>query len=449
MHLHTYYERGQPVNISIFGLGYVGTVSAVCLAKLGHKVIGVDTNPLKVEMINKGLSPIVEPGVDTLLQQAISARRLSATTNLTEAVQQTDISLVCVGTPSSANGSLNLDQVMRVAEQAGQAMRLKTTYHGLVIRSTVLPGTVDKAGAIIARESGKQLGRDFGVADNPEFLREGTSVFDFENPPYTVVGGSDDTIVNMLAEMYRGVNAPFHAVKIREAEILKYACNAFHAVKVTFANEIGAVSKRLGIDSHVVMKMFVEDTKLNISPYYLKPGFAFGGSCLPKDVRAITYEARRLDIAAPLLQSLMSSNEAQMQRVVDWVVQTKRKKIGILGLSFKHDTDDLRESPIVSVVESLFGKGYDLAIYDANVNIARLMGANKSYIEQEIPHISSLMKGSIEEVLNHADVLLIANKGAGFREALAKLKPGQMVYDLVRITDDWNLAHGHYEGVCW
>jgi GDP-mannose 6-dehydrogenase len=400
-------------------------------------------------MINKGHSPIVEPGVDALLQQAISARRLSATTNLTEAVQHTDISLVCVGTPSSANGSLNVDQVMRVAEQAGQAMRLKTTYHGLVIRSTVLPGTVAKAGAILARESGKQLGRDFGVADNPEFLREGTSIFDFENPPYTVVGGSDDTIVNMLVEMYRGVNAPFHAVKIREAEILKYACNAFHAVKVTFANEIGAISKRLGIDSHVIMKIFAEDTKLNISPYYLKPGFAFGGSCLPKDVRAITYEARRLDIGVPLLQSLVPSNTAQIERVVDWVIQRKRKKIGILGLSFKSNTDDLRESPIVNVVEALIGKGFDLSIFDANVNIARLIGANKAYIEQEIPHISSLMKNSIEEVLDHAEVILIGNKGDGFREALDKLKPHHSVYDFVRITDDAKVPQGSYEGIGW
>lgn len=437
------------MNISIFGLGYVGAVSAVCLAKLGHRIIGVDTNPLKTELINKGIAPIVEPGVDVLLQQAVKEGKLSATTNLTDAVQHTDLSLVCVGTPSSPNGSLNLDQVLRVAEQVGQALRLKNSYHGLVIRSTVLPGTVDKAATIIARESGKQLGRDFGVADNPEFLREGTSVFDFENPPYTVVGGSDETIVTLLRQMYSGITAPFYAVKVREAEILKYACNSFHAVKVTFANEIGAICKKLDIDSHVVMKIFTEDTKLNISPYYLKPGFAFGGSCLPKDVRAISYESRRLDIAAPLLQSLIASNEAQIQRVVDWVIQTKRKKVGILGLSFKKDTDDLRESPIVTVVEALIGKGFDLAIYDANVNIARLMGANKSYIEQEIPHISSLMKGSLEEVLTHAEVILIANKGEGFRAVLDKVKPGQLVYDLVRISEDRTTGNGHYEGICW
>ncbi len=437
------------MNISIFGLGYVGAVSAVCLAKHGHRIIGVDTNPSKAELISRGIAPIVEPGIDTLLQEAVSARRLSATTNLTDAVKQTDLSLVCVGTPSSSNGSLNLDQVLRVAEQVGQALRLKNGYHGFVIRSTVLPGTVDKAAAIIARESGKQMGRDFGVAANPEFLREGTSVFDFEHPPYTVVGGSDETIVNLLRQMYSGIPAPFHAVKVREAEILKYACNAFHAVKVTFANEIGAICKKLDIDSHVVMNVFTEDTKLNISPYYLKPGFAFGGSCLPKDVRAITYESRRLDIATPLLQSLMPSNNAQVQRVIDWVVQTKRKRIGILGLSFKQDTDDLRESPIVAVVEALIGKGYDLSIYDANVNISRLVGANKSYIEQEIPHISSLMKGSLEDVLDQAEVILIANRGEGFPAALEKIKPGQIVYDLVRISEERTAGNGHYEGICW
>ncbi len=445
---HLLYEDNAR-DISIFGLGYVGAVSAVCLAKQGHRIVGVDSNPLKVELIKKGVAPIVEPGVDDLMREAVKDGRLTATTNLTEAVQATDLSLVCVGTPSSPNGSLNVDQVLRVAEQTGQALRLKSGYHGLVIRSTVLPGTVDKAAAIIARESGKQAGRDFGVADNPEFLREGTSVFDFEHPPYTVVGGSDERIVGLLKEMYQGIEAPFYAVKVREAEILKYACNAFHAVKVTFANEIGAVCKKLEIDSHVVMKIFVEDTKLNISPYYLKPGFAFGGSCLPKDVRAITYESRRLDIDTPLLHSLMQSNEAQVQRVIDWVVQTKRKRIGILGLSFKHDTDDLRESPIVTVVETLLGKGYDLSIYDANVNIARLMGANKTYIEQEIPHIASLMKGSMDDVLNHAEVLLVANKGSEFRDILKKIKPGQTVYDLVRITEERTLTHGHYEGICW
>ncbi len=437
------------MRVSVFGLGYVGAVSAACIASEGHSVIGVDKNDTKVGLINAGGSPIVEATVDELIATAHREGRLTATTDSRLAVEGSELSLICVGTPSGSNGNLNLQYVRRVCEEIGDVLKSLDRYHIVVIRSTVLPGTVEKAASVIARESGKQLGRDFGVADNPEFLREGTSVFDFENPPYTVVGGTDETIVNMLAQMYAGISAPFHAVKVREAELLKYACNSFHAVKVTFANEIGAVCKKLGIDSHAVMKIFIEDTKLNISPYYLKPGFAFGGSCLPKDVRAITYEARRLDVAAPLLQSLMPSNDAQIQRTIDWVVHTKRRKIGILGLSFKQDTDDLRESPIVTVVEALIGKGYDLSIYDANVNIARLMGANKTYIEQEIPHISSLMKSSMEEVLEHAEVIVIANKGEGFRHILGKLKPGQMVYDLVRIAEERNTEHGHYEGICW
>lgn len=437
------------MKLSIFGLGYVGTISAACFARNGHNVIGVDANPLKVELISRGDSPIVEPGVGAVLKEAITKNQLSATTDPIEAVQKSDISLVCVGTPSRPNGSLNLDQVFAVAEQVGQALRLKSEYHGFVIRSTVLPGTVERAAEIIARESGRQLGRDFGVASNPEFLREGTSLVDFDNPPFTAVGTSDEKLTSMLREVYAGVDAPFIAVKICEAEILKYACNAFHAVKVTFANEIGAISKKLGIDSHVVMNMFVQDTKLNISPYYLKPGFAFGGSCLPKDVRAITNEARRLDLAVPLLESLVPSNEVQIQRVINWVVASKRKRIGILGLSFKSDTDDLRESPIVQVVETLIGKGFNLSIYDANVNIARLVGANKTYIEHEIPHISSLMKGSVQEVLDCSDVILISNKGSEFRNVLSMLKPNQVVYDLVRITDNWKTSHGTYEGISW
>ena len=437
------------MNISIFGLGYVGTVSAVCLSNNGHKVIGVDTSPFKVQSINDGKSPIVEPGVDDLLHRALNQGMLSATTDVAEAVMNTEISLLCVGTPSKANGSLSLDQVMRVAEQIGAVLKKKPGYHGVVVRSTVLPGTIETVTSILENASGKKVLKDFGVAFNPEFLREGTSILDFENPPYTVVGTVDDRMVKMLKDIYKGVNAPFHLVKVKEAELLKYTCNSFHAVKVTFANEIGAISKKLGIDSHAVMKIFVEDTKLNISPYYLKPGFAFGGSCLPKDVRAITYESRILDVTTPLLDSLLSSNEVQIQRVVDWVIEKKKKKVGVLGLSFKSDTDDLRESPIVSVVETLLGKGYSIAIYDSNVNLSRLVGANRSYIEQEIPHISSLMKRNVEEVLDVAEVILVANKGAGFNEVLSRIRPDQIVLDLIRITNELSMIKGTYEGICW
>ena len=437
------------MNISIFGLGYVGTVTSVCLAKQGHTVLGVDANEFKVSCINQGISPIVEPGVDELLKKALAEKRLSATLDAVSAVMNTDLTLVCVGTPSNANGSLNLDFVMRVGEELGKVLKQKKAYHGIVIRSTVLPGTVEKVGSLIERESGKKVGREFGIASNPEFLREGTSVYDFENPPYTVVGASDQKMVDLLTNVYGGIKAQFYSVRIREAELLKYACNAFHAVKVTFGNEVGAISKQLGIDSHAVMRIFSADAKLNISPAYLKPGFAFGGSCLPKDVRAITHEARKLDVTTPLLDALLPSNEVQIQRAVDWVIHRGKKRVGILGLSFKQDTDDMRESPVVRLVETLHGKGYAIAIYDSNVNLSRVVGANRSYIEQEIPHISLLLKEKINDVLDHAEVVIVANKGAEFRGALGTIPVTVPVLDLVRIFDDSHSPPQSYEGIAW
>jgi GDP-mannose 6-dehydrogenase len=437
------------VEISVFGLGYVGTVSAVGLARLGHRVVGVDVDQLKVESITQGRSPVVEPVVDALLKLARESNRLSATADATAAVHATDVSLVCVGTPSRPNGSPSVDQVIRVAGQIGEALRSKPSYHGIVIRSTSFPGTAERVVQVIARTSGKTPNVDFGVAANPEFMREGTSVEDFENPPYTVIGTSDPRLAEMLAEMYAGVRAPLHKVAAREAEMLKYACNAFHAAKVTFANEIGAISKRLGIDSHKVMNILVEDTRLNVSPAYLRPGFAFGGSCLPKDLRAINHAARQLDLSVPMLSALLVSNDEQIARVVASILAEKRKRIGVLGLSFKSGTDDLRESPIVRVVETLLGKGCDIAVYDSNVNLSKLIGSNKSYIEREIPHVSLLMRSSIQEVLDHAEILIIANEGPGFREALKALRADQSVYDLVRITDQPELPEGRYDGVCW
>jgi GDP-mannose 6-dehydrogenase len=436
------------MKVSVLGLGYVGTVSAACLARSGHQVIGVDANTLKVDCINRGMSPIVEPGVGDLLSEAKAQGNLSATSDPTSAVRQTDLSLICVGTPSKKNGGLDLDQVLRVAEQIGHALADATTYHAVVIRSTVLPGTVEKVERIVATASGRISGKGFGVAANPEFLREGTSLHDFAHPPFTIVGATDAKVVEMLRELYRNVDAPFHSMRVREAEVLKYACNAFHAVKVAFANEIGQICKSLGIDSHAVMKVFVEDTKLNISPYYLKPGFAFGGSCLPKDVRAITHEARQLDVDAPLLGSLIASNELQVQRAVDWVVARRKKRVGILGLSFKPDTDDVRESPIVRVVETLIGKGFQVSIFDANVNLARLVGANRAYIEAEIPHIASLMKDSIQNVLDDAEVVVIANDSKEFRDLRTRLRPCQSLLDLVRV-DSAALSQGNYEGFAW
>jgi GDP-mannose 6-dehydrogenase len=319
----------------------------------------------------------------------------------------------------------------------------------VVIRSTVIPGTVERIAERIAKISGKTAGTGFGIASNPEFLREGTSIQDFENPAYTVVGTADQRGKDALTELYAGIPAPLHFVRIREAELLKYACNAYHATKVAFANEIGSIAKSLGIDSHAVMNIFCEDTKLNVSAAYLKPGFAFGGSCLPKDVRAITHEARALDVETPLLNALIPSNDYQVERALKWVMARKRKNVGVLGLSFKSDTDDMRESPMVRLVETLVGKGYSVSIFDSNVNLSRVLGANRSYIEQEIPHISSLLKTDISEVIEHAEVLLVGNRGGEFSAALRTVKKSVSVLDLVRIVDNPGVLQAEYEGVAW
>ncbi len=437
------------MRLSIFGLGYVGTVSAACLTSYGHTVIGVDTNPLKVDSICKGESPVVEPGVDELLRRGVAEGRLSATTDPQSAVLGSECSLLCVGTPSRSNGSLSLDQVFAVGRQIGKALKDKPGYHAVALRSTVLPGTLGRLAAIIEEVSGKKLGEHFSVASNPEFLREGTALADFERPPFTIIGASDARIESLMRELYAPVTAPFINMEIRAAELLKYACNSFHALKVAFANEIGAISKQLGVDSHEVMKVFAQDTKLNISPYYLMPGFAFGGSCLPKDVRALSYQAKLLDVSVPVVSALMESNERHVQRVIDWVLDHGKKRIGVLGLSFKSDTDDMRESPVVRVIETLLGKGYDVAIYDSSVNLSRLIGANKRYIEQEIPHISSHLKNSIDEVLDCSDILLIANKSAEFKKALESARRDQVVFDLVRLVPERSNEEKGYEGLCW
>jgi GDP-mannose 6-dehydrogenase len=434
--------------VSIFGLGYVGLVSAVCLARRGHHVIGIDVNPDKLQSIRMGISPIVEPGVEELLRQGLDRGLLTVTSDAKAAVCASDVSLVCVGTPSNANGSLCVDQVMRVAEEIGFALRSKPTYHSVAVRSTVLPGTVDRLATMMEHASGKTSVRDFGVASNPEFLREGTSIADFDDPPFTVVGAQDERLVAKLRRLYSDTTAPFYALRIKEAELLKYACNAFHATKVTFANEIGAISKQLGIDSHDVMAIFAQDTKLNISPRYLRPGFAFGGSCLPKDLRAITYESRALDVSTPLLDSLEASNQIQIRRVIDWVISRRKRRVGVLGLSFKSNTDDLRESPMVAVVETLLGKGFEVSIFDANVNVSRLLGANRSYIEQEIPHLSRLMREDPKKVLE-AEVILVGNEDPRFAGLLEHLKPEQSVLDLVRVSKVSTQSGAAYEGIGW
>ena len=438
------------MKIGIFGLGYVGCVSAACLAKEGHSVIGVDTNPLKVDIINSGKSPIIEKDVDRIIQEAVSSGKLRATTDASEAVLAADVSLICVGTPSNPNGSLKLDFIYNVAAQIGEILRHKDSYHSVVIRSTVLPGTVNEVARILEKKSDKKLNLDFGVASNPEFLREGSAVADFYGPPFTVVGASDERTSCVLRELYSMLQAPFIDTDIKIAEMVKYANNAFHALKVTFANEIGNLCKALGIDSHKLMAIFCLDTNLNLSPYYLRPGFAFGGSCLPKDIRAITHKSKEEDLQTPVLNSILISNNYQIERLVDRLLYLSRKKIGVLGLSFKEGTDDLRESPMVRVIETMLGKGYDIKIYDKNVSLARLFGANKEFIEKQIPHISSLICDSIDQLLDHSEVIVIANKSLEATAVLEGLNNHQHVIDLVRVVDDPSVFNsGEYEGICW
>mgnify|MGYP006291832295 CR=1 FL=1 len=437
------------MKISVFGLGYVGAVSAGVLAAEGHTVVGVDPNAEKVDMLGRGVSPIIEKDLPDILARAVEAGRLSATTSAAEAVAATDISLICVGTPSQANGSLDLQYVRRVCEQIGAALRAKDTFHVVVARSTMLPGTVrDLILPTLESHSGRRPGDDFGVCINPEFLREGTAVQDFYHPPKTVIGESDARSGVLLADLYAELDAPLVRTDLETAEMVKYADNVWHALKVSFANEIGNICKAQGIDSHAVMDVFCQDTKLNLSAYYLKPGFAFGGSCLPKDVRALTYKAKQLDVPVPVLDSIMLSNRQQVETGIRLITQQGKKRVGVLGFSFKAGTDDLRESPLVDVIEHLLGKGYDVKIYDRNVNLATLVGANKEYILRQIPHISALMLDTPDAVLEHAEVIVIGNKAAEFRTLLERIGPDRTVIDLVRICErpPRDLS---YNGICW
>ncbi|WP_419784515.1 nucleotide sugar dehydrogenase [Maridesulfovibrio sp.] len=437
------------MKVSVFGLGYVGAVSAGCLAKEGHSVIGVDPNQTKVDIINSGQTPIIEDQIGDILRDAVQGGILRATVSAEEAVMESDISLVCVGTPSKANGSLDLTYVERVCGEIGAVLKGKDEFHVVVIRSTILPGSM-RSVVIPALESGsgKVAGVDFGVCNNPEFLREGTSVYDFYNPPKTVIGESDPKSGEMLASLYADIDAPLIRTEMEVAEMVKYADNNWHAVKVAFANEIGAICKEVGIDSHKVMDIFCQDTKLNISKYYLKPGFAFGGSCLPKDVRALTYKANRLGVDLPLLSNVLRSNRRHIERGLSLIMDKDNRKVGFLGFSFKAGTDDLRESPLVAVIEQLIGKGYELSLYDRNVNTAKLLGANRDYIMNRIPHISKLMVGDIDSVLEHAETIVIGNNSPEFKDIGSRIRSGQVVVDLVRITEP-SSENGEIDGICW
>ena len=437
------------MKISVFGLGYVGAVSAACFAGDGHEVVGVDVDPTKVAIINSGSSPIIEDGINELIRQVVGQKRLRATSNVCDAVENSDISMICVGTPSNDNGSLKLNYVERVSQQIGEAIACKNARHTVVVRSTMLPGTIESlVKPTLEKYSGKKCGMDFDLCINPEFLREGTSIKDFYAPPFTLIGADSEKAGNLLKSLYAKLDVPLYATSVEAAEMVKYACNCFHGLKVSFANEIGNICKELGIDGQEVMEVFCKDTKLNLSPVYLKPGFAFGGSCLPKDLRALQYKAKELDLKVPVLDAALESNLLQIERAIQMVVKTGKKKVGVLGFAFKAGTDDLRESPVVAVIERLIGKGYDVKLYDKEVSIAKLVGANKEFIVTEIPHISNLMAETIDEVLDNAEVILIGNSAREFEAIETKLKPEQMVVDLVRIFGPRRSNNG-YQGICW
>lgn len=437
------------MKISVFGLGYVGCVTAACLADLGHDVLGVDVVPEKVAAINRGRSPIVERGIEAIIQRNWKARRLAATQHGEAGVRHGEICLICVGTPSNPNGSLNLSQVERVCIEIGQALRTVTDYRVVVLRSTVLPGTVSELIIpLLERLARKQLHTDFGIALNPEFLREGSAIRDFQNPPFTLIGASDNEAYQQLAQLYETIPAEILCTDPDTACMVKYASNAFHALKIVFANEIGQLCKAVGINGSEVMDIFRHDDQLNISTRYLRPGFAFGGSCLPKDLRALTYQSRHMDVNLPVLESILPSNTLQIKRVVDRIRYAGRKRIALLGLSFKPDTDDLRESPFVRLAEELVGKGYKLRIYDANVSYGRLTGSNLAFIEKTLPHLAALLANSLEEALEDAE-LIVAGHGVD-DELLGLISEGQILIDLGHLPKSEELpVETAYEGMSW
>ena len=437
------------MKISIFGMGYVGTVSAGCLAQDGHEVIGVDPVRTKVDLINSGQSPIIEVDIAEIIAAMVKASRLRATSDQDQAIRESELSFVCVGTPSQANGNLDLTYIRRVCELIGEALKNKPTRHTVVIRSTILPGTMRQIVIPVLEEySGKKAGVDFGVCNNPEFLREGSAVKDFNAPPKTVIGEVDSASGDLLSSLYAKLSAPLIRTDIETAEMVKYVDNSWHALKIGFANEIGNLCKSFSIDAHQVMKIFCQDKKLNISAAYLTPGFAFGGSCLPKDLRALAYKAKMHDLDLPIMTSILPSNELQVAKGLQLITEKGHRKIGVLGFSFKAGTDDLRESPMIEVIERLIGKGYDLRIFDKNVNLAKLVGANRDYILNRIPHISRLMVNGIDPVLDHAETVVIGNKDPDFQSVPERLHNGQRLVDFVRIRNNRS-ENGKYDGICW
>jgi GDP-mannose 6-dehydrogenase len=438
------------MRLSVFGLGYVGAVSIACLARDGHEVIGVDINADKLDLIRGGRSPIIEEGMPELMAQVVAAGRVRVTDDAAEAVRGSDVSFVCVGTPSSRDGGQDLSAVLRLAGEIGAALPTKTGFHTIVVRSTVQPGTVEEQIApLIERASGLRSGVDFGLCFQPEFLREGSSIRDYDRPPFTVIGSNSERSTAALRELFGHLPCEFVSTAVRTAEMLKMACNAFHALKITFANEIGRIAQARAVDSHEVMRLMCLDTRLNISPAYMRPGFAFGGSCLPKDLRALTHIARQADVNTPLLSSLLASNRVHVDHVIEHVLACGIRDVALLGLAFKTGTDDLRESPLVTLAKRLIGEGVRLRIFDPQVNLSRLVGANRRYIEESIPHIGSLMHDSMESMLHGARVVVVGLADKDLTADLLRLLgPDQHVVDLVNLPGRERLA-GRYWGACW
>jgi len=438
------------MKISVFGLGYVGCVTAACLAEEGHDIIGVDINKKKVDEINSGKPTIIEKGLNSLVEKNMRNDRLKATTNSNQAIINSELSLICVGTPSYPNGDINLEYIKNVSKEIGNALAAKNRFHTIVIRSTVLPGTTE--GVIIPileNVSQKKASEDFGICINPEFMREGNGVYDFYNPERIVIGCRDKRSSDLVEEVYRSIEsikAPIVKTNIKTAEMIKYVDNAFHGLKVAFANEIGDICKKIGIDSHEVMNIFCMDKKLNLSPYYLKPGLSFGGSCIPKDLRALVYKARRLDQDCPVLESILDSNEKHKEKSIELILEQKKRKIGIFGLAFKAGTDDVRESPIVDIVETLIGKGYKLHIYDSNISIQDIFGSNRAFIEEKIPHITSLLCSSMKEVVDNSEILVLSNNSEEFKKIPEMMRDDHVLIDFVRLIEPKEVKRGKYVG---
>jgi GDP-mannose 6-dehydrogenase len=438
------------MHVVVVGLGYVGSVCAACLASRGHRVVGVDTSDYKVGLIAGGASPIVETGLAPLIAEAVAAGRLTATTRIADAMPGADVVLVCVGTPSGEDGGLDLSHVRRATGEVGASLARSGTFTTVVMRSTMLPGSVEEdLRPILEQTSGTRAGIDFGIAYNPEFLREGSAIADFFGAGYTVIGADDPKSADALRRLYDGVGGEILVTAIRTAEALKYVNNAYHALKVSFANEVGRWAKKEGVDSHEVMALFCRDTRLNLGSAYLRPGFAFGGSCLPKDLRALNQRARRHDLQLPVITSILRSNDRHIEEAVHLIERLRRRHLGFLGLSFKEETDDLRESPILRVIGTLVGKGHSVLLHDPNLDMERVLGANRRFVEDEVPYLPERLRPTVEDVVAGSEVVIVSNRAAAYAGLGAMLKPGQALVDLAHAVDRRTVVHGEYHGLAW